>query len=205
MRRTLIPVAAATLAFSAIAYAAPAEGPSTAPGAAPSGSYVLDPGHTTVMFSLKHMGYSNYYGRFNDTAGTLEFDSKAPEKSKLNVTIKTASIDTNHPKLEAELKGDQWLDAGKYPTITFTNTTIQKLSDTKGKLTGNLTLHGITKPVTLDVTFNGAGKNPLNQADMLGFSATGSLKRSDFGVSQYVPMVGDALTLTIETEFMRKQ
>jgi polyisoprenoid-binding protein YceI len=134
----------------------------------------------------------------------MNFDAKAPEKSTLTVTIPIESIDTNHAELEGKLKGAEWFDAAQFPTATFTSTSIEKLSDTTGKVTGNFTLHGITKPVTLDVTFNGAGSNPFSNKPMLGFSAKGAIKRSDFGISQFIPMVGDDVSIAIESELQLK-
>lgn len=179
--------------------------PSTALDKTPSGRYALDASHTSVLFNLSHLGFSHYFGRFNTVEGTLEFNAAAPEKSTLAVTIDVASIDTNNAELEGKLKGPEWFDAQKFPKATFTSTSIEKLSDTKGKLTGNLTLHGITKPVVLDVTFNGAGTNPFSAEQALGFSAQGDIKRSDFGIAAYLPAVGDVVTLTIETEFHYKK
>ena len=162
---------------------------------------MIDNSHTNVLFGLSHMGFSQYYGRFNVITGTLEFDAKAPEKSKLDVKIDIASIDTNSAELEKKLVGADWFDAAKFPSATFVSTKVEKTSATKGKVTGDLTIHGVTKPVVLDVTFNGAGQNPIAAVPQLGFSATTQIKRSDFGVAQYVPMVGDEVTLTIESEF----
>lgn len=200
----LAPFAAAGIALTAscaLAFTAP----TTALEGVASGIYEIDPSHTSVQFGISHLGFSQYQGRFNAAAGTLAFDAKAPEKSKLAVTIDIASIDTNSAKLEGELKGDQWFDAAQFPTATFTSTGIEKLSATTGKLTGDLTLHGVTRPVTLDVTFNGSGINPFANVAALGFSARGSLKRSDFGIRQYLPMVGDDVSIAIESELHAKK
>lgn len=179
--------------------------PSTALDKTPSGQYVLDASHTSVIFNLSHLGFSHYFGRFNTVEGTLEFNATAPEKSTLAVSIDIASIDTNNAELEGKLKSPEWFDATKFPKATFTSTKIEKLTDGTGKLTGNLTLHGVTKPVLLDVTFNGAGTNPFSATQALGFSAHGTIKRSDFGIAAYLPAVGDVVTLTIETEFHHKK
>ncbi len=179
--------------------------PSTSLQGVKSGMYEIDPSHTSVNFGIKHMGFSNYQGRFDKTAGTLNFDAAAPEKSALTVTVMADSVDTNNAKLEGELKSASWFDAAKYPTLTFTSTGIQKLTDTTGKVMGNLTMHGVSKPVTLDVTFNGGGINKLAAVEELGFSAKGSIKRSDFGISAYVPMVGDEVAISIETEMHLKK
>lgn len=200
MRRFLL-VTAAALTLSSAALAMDFTPPSTDLSKAHTGRYTIDPSHANVLFNLSHMGYSHYFGRFNKLEGTLDFDNAKPENSKLNVTIYINSIDTNNSKLQAELVSKNWFDADQFAKATFTSTSIQKTSDTTGKVTGDLTLHGVTKPVTLDVTFNGAGTKPIVNSDALGFSATGSFKRSDFGISQYVPLVGDDVALTIEAEF----
>jgi polyisoprenoid-binding protein YceI len=200
MRHPFLAVTAALTLMAGSACALVYTPPGTTMDGVQAGAYTIDPAHTNVLFSLSHMGFSHYYGRFDKISGGLNFDPKAPEKSTLNVTVDVASIDTNNAKLEGELKGAQWFDAAKFPTATFTSVSIEKTSATTGKLTGNLTLHGVTKPVVLDVTLNGAGQNVMMAVPELGFSATGTIKRSDFGISSYVPMVGDDVTLTIESE-----
>lgn len=197
-------LASTAVALAIIASAAVADGPGTDLSKATSGVYEIDPSHTNVIWGINHMGFSTYYGRFNKIEGTLNFDAKAPEKSKLDVTINPASVDTNNEKLQAELVSPQWFDTAKYPRITFVSTKIEKLNATGGKVTGDLTLHGVTKPVTLDVTFNGVGANPIMKVEQLGFAAKGKIKRSDFNVSQYLPMVGDEVELTIASELHLK-
>jgi polyisoprenoid-binding protein YceI len=204
MRRTLLAILATSAIALTAACAAAYNAPSTALNAVTSGTYEIDASHTSVQFGISHLGFSNYQGRFNTASGSLIFDAKAPENSKLSVTIDAASIDTNNEKLETELKGDQWFDAVKFPTATFTSSKIEKLTDTTGKVTGDLTLHGVTKPVTLDVTFNGSGPNPFANIAQLGFSARGTIKRSDFGISLYIPMVGDEVSIAIESELQLK-
>ena len=185
----------------ALAYSAP----TTSLQGVASGTYEIDDSHTSVTFGISHMGFSNYQGRFDKASGTLYFDASMPEKSSLTVTVLADSIDTNNAKLEGELKGAQWFDTAKYPTLTFVSSSIQKTSNTTGKVTGSLTMHGVTKPLTLDVTFNGGGMNPLANVAELGFSAKGTVKRSDFGISQYIPMVGDDVAINIETEMHLKK
>ena len=203
-RHTIAALAASTIALTS-ACALAFNAPSTALDGVPSGAYVIDPGHTSVNFGISHLGFSSYQGRFNTIAGSLNFDAKAPEKSSLTVTIDAASIDTNHTELEGKLKGADWFDTAKFPTATFPSTKVEKLTDTTGKLTGDLTLHGVTKPVTLDVTFNGAGNNPFANVPQLGFSAKGSIKRSDFGIAQYLPAIGDEVSIMIESELHLKK
>ncbi len=167
----------------------------------PSGTYAVDKNHANAVWMVNHLGFSNYPGRFDSIDGSLKFNTKDPTKSVLDIKIDTASIDTASAKLKEHLLGKDWFDTATYPTITFKSTKIEKLTDRTGKVTGDLTLHGVTKPVTLDVTFNGGAVNPISSAPTLGFSARGELKRSDFGMTSYVPMIGDTVSLMIESEF----
>jgi polyisoprenoid-binding protein YceI len=137
-------------------------------------------------------------------SGTLELQPKNPAAAKLSIKIPVASVTTTSAKLTDELKGDQWLDAAKFPDMTFVSTKVTPEGKDKAKVTGNLTLHGVTKPVTLDVTLVGAGVNPLSKKVTVGFDATGTLKRSEFGVKTYLPLIGDDLHLTIAGAFERQ-
>jgi polyisoprenoid-binding protein YceI len=205
MRHHLIAATAAlTLATtSACAYAFTP--PSTKLDGVPSGTYTVDGSHTSVLFGISHLGFSSYHGRFNTVEGSVTFDAKNPEKSSVDITIPIKSIDTNHDELEAKLQKPDWFDAAQFPTATFKSTKVMKVSANKGKITGDLTLRGVTKPLVLDVTFNGAGANPFAKANALGFSATGKIKRSEFGLSNYVPAVGDEVALAIELEVIQPQ
>lgn len=172
---------------------------STAATAAPV-NYTLEPNHTYVLFSWNHMGFSHPTGQFGKTQGTLIYDAADPAKSSVRVTIPVSSIDTHVPALDKILLGKDYLDAAKYPTITFQSTKVTPSRKDHFKIEGNLTLHGVTKPVTLDVTLNKAGQYPMINVPALGFSAATTFKRSDFGVSTGVPMVGDELQVNISTE-----
>jgi polyisoprenoid-binding protein YceI len=167
------------------------------------GHFAIDKNHAKIIFSTSHFGFSTYYGLFTDFDAKLTFDPKAPAASTLEVTIDLNGIDTTNPKLDTHLKSPDFFDVAKYPHATFKATTITVTGPTTGTITGDLTLHGVTKPVTLTASFAGGGVNPMTKAYVLGFSATGSLKRTDFGVSAYVPAVGDTVTLTISGEFDR--
>jgi len=212
------PFAVSKLAYGALAVAlltAPAAlaAPgvtSTKPADLPAGHYVLDKTHAVLTAKLKHMGFSNYILRFTKLDADFHYDPKAPEASKINVTVDPASIDTATGadafglKFNKELAGDGWLEANKFPTITFVSTKVDVGNGTNGKVTGDLTLHGVTKPVVLDVTFNGVGGSFTPGSVKTGFSASTTIKRSEFGVSKYVPLVGDDVTLNIEVEFDKK-
>ena len=174
----------------------------TAANAAPA-DYVLDPSHTSVVFVINHLGFSNVYGRFDDVAGKLTFDPKAIKSSSVTATIKTASFDTNHAKREEHLKSADFFNVAVFPEMTFTSTHIEKTGERTGKVTGTLTLLGLSKPVVLDVTFNQAGVSPITKKDTVGFSARGSLKRSDFGMITFLPAIADKVDIIIETEAVK--
>ncbi|SDA24264.1 Polyisoprenoid-binding protein YceI [Methylobacterium sp. UNC378MF] len=178
--------------------------PTRDPAQIQAGTYAVDPGHTQVGWRVSHMGFSNYAGGFSDVSGTLELQPKNPSTAKLSVKIPVASVTTTSAKLTDELKGDQWLDAAKFPDMTFVSTKVVPAGKDHAKVTGDLTLHGVTKPVTLDVTLVGAGVNPLSKKYTVGFEATGTLKRSEFGVKTYVPLIGDELHLTIAGAFEKQ-
>lgn len=178
--------------------------PTRDPAQIQAGTYAVDPEHTQVGWRVSHMGLSNYYGGFSSVTGTLDLQPKTPANSKLSIKIPVASVTTTSDKLTGELKGDQWLDAGKFPEMTFVSTKVTPEGKDKAQVVGNLTLHGVTKPVTLDVTLIGAGANPLNKKYTVGFEASGTIKRSDFGVKTYVPLIGDDLHLNIAGAFERQ-
>lgn len=178
--------------------------PTRDPAQIQAGTYAVDPGHTQVGWRVSHMGFSNYAGGFSDVSGTLELQPKNPAAAKLSIKIPVTSVATTSAKLTDELKGDQWLDAAKFPAMTFVSTKVAPEGKDRAKVTGDLTLHGVTKPVTLDVTLVGAGVNPLNKKVTVGFEATGTLKRSEFGVKTYVPLIGDELHLTIAGAFEKQ-
>jgi polyisoprenoid-binding protein YceI len=169
------------------------------------GQFAVDKSHAKIIFSTTHFGFSTYYGLFNDFDAKLTFDPKAPAKSALAVTVNMNGIDTTNPKLDGHLKSADFFNAEKFPQAVFTATKIEVTGPAAGTITGDLSLHGVTKPVTLEATFNGGGQNPMTKAYVLGFNAVGHLKRSEFGISTYVPAVGDDVTLTISAEFDRVQ
>jgi len=167
----------------------------------PTGAYQLDPNHASITFKINHLGFSRYTGRFDKMEATLNFNSGAPEQSALDVTIYPNSINTNNAKLEEELRGDKFFDVIKYPRATFQSTKVERTGPATGKLIGDFTFLGVTHPLALDVTLIGAGKRPMDGKMVLGFSATGSFKRSDYGLQNLLPLVGDDVTLEIEAEF----
>lgn len=196
-------LATAALAF-AIAAASPAFAQSPDASTAEGGQFQVDKTHAKIIFSYNHFGYSTSYGLFSDFDATLAFAPKSPAKSALAVTINMDGIITNVPKFDAHLKSPDLFDIAKYPTASFKSTAIEVTGPTTGKITGDLTLHGVTKPVVLDATFNAAGIHPMNKKYIVGFNATGKVKRSEFGLGYALPVVGDDVTLTISTEFVRQ-
>src|ERR1700761_7599818 len=177
-----------------------------APPTAKPGTYAIDPNHTQVIFAIRHEGLSTFYGRFTKIAGGMNFDPAAPQASALNVTIDMMGIQTHVDELDSELRDDVF-NAKKFPTATFTSTGITKTGDSTGTVTGNLTLNGITKPVTLNVTFNGGRNSPIPfQPYRIGFDATGTIHRADFGLDGMIwsGLVGDDVTLMIESEMEKK-
>jgi len=172
----------------------------------PAATYKLDPRHTQIIFAIQHMGLSTFYGRFGAISGSLNFDPKKPESSALSVTVDMTNIQTHVEELDRELTKSVF-HVDKFPTATFTATSITKASPTTGTVTGNLTLAGVTKPVTLNVTFDGGRDSPMPfQPYRIGFNATTSVKRSDFGLTgmMWSGLVGDDVSLMIESE-MEKQ
>jgi len=164
-------------------------------------TYTLDPGHTQVVFSWNHFGYSNPTAQFGKVEGTLEFDQANPTKASVNVTIPLASVNSNVEKLNEHLQSPDFFDSAKFADATFKSTKVEKGAAADHlKVTGDLTLHGVTKPIVLDVTVNKVGEHPMRKAPAAGFDATTTIKRSDFGITKYVPMVSDDIKIRITSE-----
>lgn len=168
---------------------------------APSGKYITDPKHRYIAFSYLHQGYSRPQLRWRDWRGELDWNAKTPEESSVMVTIDARSIDSGVDEFDEHLRSADFFDVANHPTITFESTSVERTGPNTGKVTGNLAIKGIVKPVTLDVVLNRAGSDPQSNQPKLGFSARGEVNRSDFDLDQYVPFVGDKVTLVIETEF----
>lgn len=190
-----------------LALTACATAPDTDVAAAPEGAYALDPSHASVNWSLSHSGLSFYTARFDDISGALDFDPDAPANSRLDIRIDPKSVSTGDPEWDDTLgTSGKYFDGDAHPEIRFVSTASTKLTDNTGTVTGDLTLRGVTKPVTLDVTYNGAGKSFGNPGATLGFSAVGKITRSDWGMTHLTGFgIGDEVTLRIEAEFNEKQ
>ena len=191
--------------FTAIALAAlllaatPAAAASTTPE-----KYTFDPAHTQVMFSVSHLGMSHSHGRFGKFDGYFTFDVKKPETSVIDVTIDATSIDMGSKEWEDHICGADFLNTDKFPKMTFKSTAVKRTGPMNGTVTGDLTLLGVTKPVTLDVTFNKAGRHPYMKNLVAGFSINGKLNRADFGMAKHIPDVGDEVKIMIEVEGIRQ-
>ena len=173
-------------------------------------TYTFDKGHTKILFFWNHLGLSNQSARFDDFDGQLVFDPEKPETSKIDVTIKTASVDSDVPALDDHLKSADFFNAEKHPEITFVSKAVRKTGTDTGQVDGDLTINGMTKPVTLDVTFNFMGEHPLSAfnenykgAQYVAFSARTRVLRSDFNVGLYAPLTSDTVDIMIETELRK--
>lgn len=206
MKRTL---ALAALLLAGFALAAPGAAP--AQEAAPvltkdpkqvkAGRYRLDPAHGKITWSISHLGFSTYYGQFTDVSGDLTLDPAAPDKSTLSIKIGTSSANGLNDKLNAHLKQPDFLDVEKFPEATFVSQSVEPTSPTTARVNGTLTLRGVSKPVSFDATFNQAGVNPVDKIYSVGFDGRTEIKRSDFGVNAFLPLLGDEVTLRLEGEF----
>jgi polyisoprenoid-binding protein YceI len=174
------------------------------PAAVHGGAFRVEPAHTQIVFSVKHLGFTYFSGMFSGAAGELRLDPANPGGSMIDVTVPVASIVTTVPKLDAELKGPQWFDAARFPTATFKSTKVTSTGEGAATIEGELTLHGVTRAVSLTARFVGAGingVNPLSRHYTVGFEATGTIRRSEFGVSTAIPFVGDEVRLSIAGAF----
>jgi len=170
----------------------------------PQGDYSLDAHHWSITFDVEHLKYSHFVMRFNRAQGKLTWTAGGLEASTVDALIDASSVDTNAPLLDKLMKGPEMFDAASYPAIRFVSTRFVRTQAAAGKLEGELTIRGVSRPVALDVTFNGYGVNPLTKEDTLGFSARGKFSRAQFGLSSWYPAVGDEVQVRIEAEFRRK-
>ena len=199
---------ALVLVLLAMPFQAHAEEDGSVIGGMPSGLYTLDKSHASLTWKVSHLGLSNYTARFTRFDVDLDFNAQDPVRSRVRATIDPTSVKTDYPEPEKkdfdkELSmGESWFNSEQFPQITFMSTAVEKTGDNTGKITGDLTFLGVTKPVTLDVTFNKAiGNHPFANKPALGFSATTMIKRSDFGLNTYIPQIGDEVEIMIEAEF----
>ncbi len=183
---SLLAVLVATFSFATVTYAEPE-------------TFTLDKNHTYVLWSIKHLGFSTQVGKFYAT-GQLVLDKEHPDQSKVNATIKIADIATGLPEFDKHLKDKLFFNQEKFPIATFASDKVDVLNKDTAKVHGMLTLHGVTKPVTLNVTLNKTGVNPISNKNSVGFTASTEIKRSDFGMNTLLPDVGDEVTIQIGAE-----
>lgn len=172
--------------------------------AAHAETYTLDPMHTAVAWRINHFGFSNPSGKFMHIDGTLQFDAKNPTATKVNVTIPVGDIDTDIPALNEHLLGSAFFDVAKYPTATYVSTSVDMTGKDTALMHGKLTVHGVTKPVDLHVKINKIGINMMGR-ETVGITATTHLKRSDFGMTAYLPGLSDNVDLIIDSEANAKK
>ena len=196
-------IGAVLLAAPVLAQAQSVPPLNTNPAAVQSGTYTVEPTHTRVLFAVSHMGFTTWYGQFTHVSGSLTLDPKALAASALDITIPTNTVSTTNTTLDGELNSPAWFDTAKYPTIEFKSTKIVRTGHDTAKVTGELTFHGVTRPETLNVTFNASGVNMLSHQYTVGFNATGQIRRSDFNQKTYVPLIGDDVSLIISAAFVK--
>ncbi len=190
--------AAAALALAFAFYAAPAGAQEDE--TVRSGTYQIDESHVHAMFKVSHLGFSETIGGFDKISGTFTLDAENPSNSSVNVTIDTASIDSGWDARDDHLRNADFFNVEEYPEMTFVSTSVEPTGDNTATVTGDLTMLGETHPVTLDVTLNGAGAHPFSGKYIAGFSATGTLDRTQWGMDYGAPAVGSEVELTITAE-----
>jgi len=160
-------------------------------------TYTLEPDYTQGVFRWNHLGFSSPAAQFAQGAGTLDFDQADPTKSSVSVSIPLGSLHTGVPALDDDFRSTDFFDTARFPTATFKSTKVEKLAADQLRVSGDLSLHGVTKTVILDVMVVKVGTNPRSNLPTIGFDAKTSLKRSDFGLGKYVPQVGDEIQMHI--------
>jgi len=173
------------------------------PALAAPATYVLDGTHTFPRFSYSHFGYSTQLSRFDKTTGTIVFD-KVAKTGSVDIVIDTKSVDTGYPTFNEHIQGEDFLDTAKYPTATFKSTKVIFEGDKPAAIEGNLTLKGVTKPVTLTVTSFQSMPHPMMKKEAIGANATVTVKRSEFNAGKYAPYVGDDVKIDIAVEAIQQ-
>ncbi|MFN0131907.1 MAG: YceI family protein [Phycisphaerales bacterium] len=207
--RRFVPVAglSALVALAALAGAAPSLSPAPVPTPAPApaqnaDSYTIDSVHSTVLFRCKHLNTSYAYGRFDEVSGTLDFDEANPASSSLNVTVNTKSVTTANAKRDGHLRSGDFFNANEFPTATFKSKSFAKAGENMFDVTGDMTIRGVTKPVSFKLEKTGAGKGPGGA--IIGFEGTVSIQRADFGINYMPDGLGAEVKLTVSIEAVKK-
>lgn len=176
----------------------------TMASAALPSQWQLDDSHTRVGFSVNHLGFSTTMGHFGDVQGTVNYNIKTPNKTNMNFTIATDSIDTNWDARDKHLKTDEFFNVAKYPTMTFKSTKVSFINPQQAKITGDFTMLGQTKPLTLDVTLNKIANSPLTKEPVIGFRATGNIDRAAYGMTAYASGITTNVPIQIDGELVQK-
>ncbi len=200
----LIAALAALPACTGVAGAVLRPEPSTSPARLAPGNYTLDKAHAALTFRIDHLGFSDFIGRWEAFDASLDIDPANPSAARVNAIIDMTSLDIANDAFAAELMGPNWFDAAAHPQAVFTSSAVSLTSPSTADVTGDLTLKGITRPVVVSVKFNGGDYDRLRGRDILGFSATARLNRSDFGMDRFSGLLTDDVRLEIEAEFMRR-
>ncbi|ESQ77834.1 YceI family protein [Asticcacaulis sp. YBE204] len=190
--------------FKSAAVAAVLFAGAMSPALAAPETFKLDPTHTEVAFSWNHLGYSNPTAKFMNAVGTVTLDEAKPEMSSVEVSFAIAGLNTGYDVFDGHLKGEKFFDAAKYPTATFKSTKVTVTGKDTAKVVGDLTIKGITKPITLSVKLNKIGEHPMAKKKAAGFSATGAILRSEFNMGANVPFVSDEIKLVITAEAQKQ-
>jgi polyisoprenoid-binding protein YceI len=174
-------------------------------GAASASTYNIDPRHAQVLFTYDHFGYSHQVGRLNQVTGTIEFDPAKPTNSSIELQLPMSSLSTGVPKLDTHMSSSAMFDVEQFPTASFKSSKVAEIDKAHLKVTGDLTIHGVTKPVLLDVTINNPEIDPMQKVAAIGFDASTTIKRSDFGIDFMLPKVADEVRLNISMEAREPQ
>lgn len=170
-----------------------------------SGTYEADHPHSAVMFQTNHLGLSTFVARFDDYTTRLELNADDLSKSTLEVVLEPASVDINLPLFAEHMSAESWFDVANHPEVTFKSTKFEQTSPTEGTVTGDLTIRGVTKPLTLAVRLVGAGVHPMAQVPAFGIEARGVVMRSEYGMTSALPLIPDEVHLIINAEFHQQQ
>ena len=177
----------------------------TVASAALPSQWQLDNSHTRVGFSVNHLGFSTTMGHFNDVQGVVNYDIKAPSKTNMNFTIATDSIDTNWDARDEHLRKAEFFNVAKYPTMSFKSTNVKFINPQQAKVTGDFTMLGQTKPLTLDVTLNKIANSPLTKEPVIGFRATGNIDRAAYGMTAFADGITTNVPIQIDGELVEKK
>ncbi len=203
MLKSAFVIAAVAATLVGLPVAADAAITSRDPAGVPAGHYNVDPTHTSIQARIDHMGFSSTTVAFDKVSGGFDYDPARPDQSQLSISVDPAALSSGFDKRDSDLKGPGFFNVASFAAITFTSAHLTPVDATHATIEGALTLLGVTKPVTLNVTFNGTGTGMMGDT-RAGFQATATLLRSDFGMKTFLPAVGDQVTLLIDAEFAKK-